>query len=76
MMRAAVRKNSRHKKKIAAIEKRYPVYGLANSDIDGVNAAVIGQPGSNTLNGMQSDPAYATLMTFLNDLDEKLDSNG
>ena len=40
-MRAAVRKHTRHKKKIAAIEKRYPVYGLAQSDIEGANAAAI-----------------------------------
>ena len=32
-MKLAMRKAAKHKKKIAAIEKRYPIYGMLN-DID------------------------------------------
>lgn len=78
MMRAAVRKNARHKKKIAAIEKRFPVYGIMKpSSLDAAIKPRLGDilnPGEDDTNHKKSrDPDYAVMLTFLDELDEKLD---
>jgi len=75
MMRNAVRKNARHKKKIAAIEKRFPVYGIIKPELDAAGKLRLGSLLNQDEEGhnRHSDPEYTVMLTFLDELDEKLE---
>ena len=78
-MRSAIRKNARHKKKITAIEKRYPVFGLVNSDFEGVNGTKLSKINQQQIQeeskrGSYTGPDHAEMMTFLEELDDKLEA--
>ena len=75
MMRIAVRKNARHKKKIAANEKRYPVYHVTTA----AGARQIRANDILNFNGegkenQKGDPDYNIMLSFLDELDDKLDN--
>ena len=73
-MRLVLRKSAKHKKKITAIEKRYPVFGLnaenstgklkANQISEGVGGGASARIGK----GRRDD---AEMMSFLDEIDQK-----
>lgn len=75
MMRLAMRKNAKHKKKIALIEKRFPVFGLLN--IENADKDSKGPKGgaqeSSLANKFKKgrDASYGEMMNFLDDIDQK-----
>ena len=74
MRRLADRKRAKHKKKIAAIEKRYPVFGLLEMAVDGAGklkfAGGQGADGAASRFGRgRRDPDYAEMMSFLDEID-------
>ncbi len=78
-MKLAMRKAAKHKKKIAAIEKRYPIFGMLN-DIDAqgklraqkdesghkINSLLVNRQGG------RKDADYTEMINFLDELDQKL----
>jgi len=76
MMKLAMRKVAKHKKKIEAIEKRYPIFGMIGEvDAQGkirkdegrIGASLIRQSG-------RRDAEYTEMINFLDDIDQKLNS--
>jgi len=82
MVKAAVKKRLRHSKKIKAIEKRYPVYGLINSASGGgklraVTSVEEAKGDAGLLSSARKDKStnFDEMIQFLDDLDERLSLN-
>ena len=68
MMRLALRKNAKHKKKIIAIEKKYPVFGILDQETNGKFKASllqenVGGISARLAKGAGRDQDYADMMT-------------
>ena len=73
MRRLADRKRAKHKKKIAAIEKRYPVFGLLEMAMDSAGKLRLGgqaaDGAASRFGRGRRDPDYAEMMSFLDEID-------
>ena len=80
MARLAIRKNAKHKKKIMAIEKRYPVLSILDQDATGkLKASLLQENAGGSVamtrlgKAMGRDPDHAEMMSFLDEIDQKFD---
>ena len=77
MMRLALRKNAKHKKKIIAIEKKYPVFGIIDQETNGKFKASLLQENVGGISARLArgaagrDQDYAEMMNFLDEIDQK-----
>lgn len=77
MMKLAMRKVAKHKKKIEAIEKRYPIFGMIGEvDAQGKIRKDEGRIGASLImrQGGRRDAEYTEMINFLDDIDQKLNS--
>ena len=77
-MRLAIRKSAKHRKKITAIERKFPVYTVANElgADNKFSPQKIGSLGlqdsiANSKRKSLKDARYGEIMNFLDDIDEK-----
>ena len=77
MMRLALRKNAKHKKKIIAIEKKYPVFGILDQETNGKFKASLLQENVGGISARLArgaagrDQDSADMMNFLDEIDQK-----
>ena len=75
-MRVALRKSAKHKKKITAVEKRFPVFGILDQETSGKLKANllhenIGGTSTRHIRGAGREQDYAEMVQFLDEIDKK-----